>query len=118
MVAGCLLSSVLLGSAQAGGEPDLEGTWTNASLTRFERPAEYGNRRALSQREVDALEKKNSDLVALGNKPTDPKATVKDLPADCSGGRGENCNYNAAWTDPGPTVMRGGGEPRGSFITF
>jgi len=31
----------------------------------------------------NALEKKNSDLVALGNKPTDPKATVKDLPADC-----------------------------------
>ena len=119
MLAGCLLGSALsIGSTPSIGAPDLEGTWTNASLTRFERPAEYGNRRALSQREVDVLEKKNSDLVALGNKPTDPKATVKDLPADCSGGRGENCNYNAAWTDPGTTVMRVRGEPRSSFITF
>jgi hypothetical protein len=98
--------------------PDLEGTWTNASLTRLERPAEYGDRGVLTAQEVSALEKKNSDLVALGNKPTDPKATVKDLPADCSGGRGENCNYNAAWTDPGTTVMRVHGEPRSSFITF
>ncbi len=55
--------------------------------------------------------------MALGNKPTDPKATVKDLPADCSDGRGNNCNYNAAWTDPGTTVMRVRGEPRTSFIT-
>ena len=100
------------------GRPDLEGTWTNASLTRLERPAEYANRAALTPREVSTLESKNRELVALGNKPTDPKATVKDLPADCSGGRGNNCNYNAAWTDPGTTVMRVHGEPRSSFITF
>jgi hypothetical protein len=100
------------------GRPDLEGTWTNASLTRLERPAEYGNRMVLTPREVSELEKKNQELVALGNKPTDPKATVTDLPADCSGGRGNNCNYNAAWTDPGTTVMRVHGEARSSFITF
>jgi hypothetical protein len=118
---GCLLGAILCAAnpASAATEvPDLEGTWTNASLTRLERPAEYGERGALSAQEVNALEKKNSDLVALGNRPTDPKATVKDLPADCSGGRGENCNYNAAWTDPGSTVMRVHGEPRSSFITF
>jgi hypothetical protein len=103
---------------RSAGRPDLEGTWTNASLTRLERPAAYGDRGVLTPQEVAALEKKNSDLVALGNKPTDPKATVKDLPADCSGGRGDNCNYNAAWTDPGTTVMRVHGEPRSSFITF
>jgi hypothetical protein len=102
----------------ANAPPDLEGTWTNASLTRLERPAQYGDRKVMTATEVQALEKKNSDLVALGNKPTDPKATVKDLPADCSDGRGNNCNYNAAWTDPGSTVMRVHGEPRSSFITF
>jgi hypothetical protein len=100
------------------GMPDLEGTWTNASLTRLERPAEYGNRSVLTPKEANALEKKNQDLVTLGNKPTNPNATVKDLPADCSDGRGNNCNYNAAWTDPGTTVMRVHGEPRSSFITF
>ncbi len=102
----------------ADGRPDLEGTWSNASLTRLERPAQYGDHLVMSREEVDAVEKKNSALVALGNKPTDPKATVKDLPADCSDGRGNNCNYNAAWTDPGTTVMRVHGEPRSSFITF
>ena len=123
--AGIMLISSLIGWQPASaaprtsdGRPDLEGTWTNASLTRLERPAEYANRAVLTPREVGALESKNRELVALGNKPTDPNATVKDLPADCSGGRGNNCNYNAAWTDPGTTVMRVHGEPRSSFITF
>jgi hypothetical protein len=30
------------------GQPDLEGTWTNASLTVLERPKEYGNRKAMT----------------------------------------------------------------------
>jgi hypothetical protein len=122
VAAGFLLTGMMSAAfTQASGAvpvPDLEGTWTNASLTRLERPTEYGDRGILTPQEVAQLEKKNSDLVALGNKPTDPKATVKDLPADCSGGRGENCNYNAAWTDPGTTVMRVHGEPRSSFITY
>ncbi|HEY2675840.1 MAG TPA: hypothetical protein VGI65_02650 [Steroidobacteraceae bacterium] len=105
-------------AAARDARPDLEGTWTNASLTRLERPSQYGDRKILTAKEAEAIEKKNSDLVALGNKPTDPKATVKDLPADCSDGRGNNCNYNAAWTDPGDTVMRVHGEPRSSFIIF
>ena len=42
---------------------------------------------------------------------------MTDLPADCSGGRGTNCNYNAAWTDPGSVVMRVNGQPRNGFIT-
>jgi hypothetical protein len=118
LACGLLTGPVHAATAQSDGRPDLEGTWTNASLTRLERPAEYGNRAVLTPREVSALEKKNQDLVALGNRPTDPKASVKDLPADCSDGRGNNCNYNAAWTDPGTTVMRVHGEPRSSFITF
>jgi hypothetical protein len=115
----CALSAYAAATPRTvDGLPDLEGTWTNASLTRLERPAEYGNRSVLTQKEAGALEKKNQDLVTLGNKPTDPKASVKDLPADCSDGRGNNCNYNAAWTDPGTTVMRVHGEPRSSFITY
>src|SRR5580658_10964937 len=95
LAAGALLGLLWAGSAAtawassytpptlADGTPDLEGTWTNATLTRLERPEQYGTRAALTEQEAHALEKKNDDLVALGNKPTDPKATVKDLPADC-----------------------------------
>jgi hypothetical protein len=100
----------------ADGHPDLEGVWTNASLTRLERNPKYDHL-ALTEAEAAQIEGRNKALISLGNKPTDPKAKVTDLPADCSDGRGTNCNYNAAWTDPGATVMRVGGQPRSGFIT-
>ena len=101
----------------AFGHPDLQGNWSNASLTRLERNPRYGKGLVLSEDEARKVERHNDDLVALGNKPTDPNAKVVDLPADCSDGRGTNCNYNAAWTDPGSTVMRVNGQPRNGFIT-
>src|SRR5258708_21172365 len=95
----CLLIGILLrGAAWANTAPDLEGTWTNASLTRLERPAEYGNRGVLTAREGNELETTNSDLVPLGNKPTDRKGTVKDLPPDFSGGRSGTCNQHVRGT--------------------
>src|SRR5258708_37204713 len=118
IIGACLLIGILLrGAAWASTAPDLEGTWTNASLTRLERPAEYGNRGVLTAREVNELEKKNSDLVALGNKPTDPKATVKELPADCSGGRGGNWHHKPARTQPRTPAERGHSEPRTSLTS-
>jgi hypothetical protein len=101
----------------ADGHPDLGGDWTNASLTRLERDAKFGDHIVLTEPEAAQIEGRNKALADLGNKPTDPKATVKDLPSDCSDGRGDNCNYNAAWTDPGTTVMRVAGKPRSAFIT-
>ena len=101
----------------AYGHPDLQGVWTNSSITRLERNPRYGKDLALTEDQARKIEHRNDDLVALGNRPTDPKAKVTDLPADCSDGRGVNCNYNAAWTDPGSTVMRVGGQARNGFIT-
>ena len=101
----------------AYGHPDLQGVWTNASITRLERNPRYGKDLALTEEQARKIEHRNDDLVALGNRPTDPGAKVTDLPADCSDGRGVNCNYNAAWTDPGSTIMRVGGQPRNGFIT-
>jgi len=100
----------------ADGHPDFEGVWTNASLTRLERNPKYDHL-ALTEQEAATIEGRNSKLIQLGAKPTDPKARVADLPADCSDGRGRDCNYNAGWTDPGTTVMRVGGQPRSGFIT-
>ena len=101
----------------AYGHPDLQGVWTNSSITRLERNPRYGKDLALTEDQARKIEHRNDDLVALGNRPTDPKAKVTDLPADCSDGRGVNCNYNAAWTDPGSSVMRVGGQARNGFIT-
>jgi hypothetical protein len=101
----------------AYGHPDLQGIWTNSSITRLERNPRYGKDLALTEEQARKVEHKNDELVALGSKPTDPNAKVTDLPADCSDGRGTNCNYNSAWTDPGSTVMRVNGQPRNGFIT-
>ena len=98
--------------------PDLHGSWTNATLTRLERPAAYGARLEMTQAEAAGLEGEIAKADALGRQPTAAGATVKDLPADCSAGRGNNCNYNAAWTDSGSQVMTVNGQRRTSLITL
>jgi hypothetical protein len=101
----------------ADGHPDLQGVWTSATVTRLERNPRWGAHLALTDAETRQIENRVQAQIDLGNKPTDPNAKVTDLPADCSGGRGTNCNYNAAWTDPGSVVMRVNGQPRNGFIT-
>ena len=101
-----------------GGQPDLQGIWTNASLTTLERPSTYGERLVMTPAEVAKVEGEDAKAVAAGNAPTDPKLGIKDLPYDCGRGfTGVNCGYNASWIDPGSRVMRVNGEPRASFIT-
>jgi len=101
----------------AFGQPDLQGNWTNATITPFERDKKYGDRLALTDQEVKQLEGQNAALVAEGNKPTDPKAKVTDLPTDCGRGfTGVNCGYNSAWVDPGTAIIDMGGIKRDSII--
>src|SRR5436305_14896945 len=64
----------------AFGQPDLQGDWTNATIPPFERAKKYGDRLALTDQEVKALEGDNAALLADRNKPTDPNAKVTDLP--------------------------------------
>ena len=40
----------------ADGHPDLQGNWTNATITPFERPEKYGEQLILTQQEADELE--------------------------------------------------------------
>ena len=102
----------------ADGHPDLEGVWSNAAITRLERNPRHSDTLVLTEAQVRKIESRNQALIDLGNKPTDPNAKVTDLPADCSDGRGTNCNYNAAWTDPGSVVSRVAGQGRNGFITI
>src|SRR5437879_4094051 len=101
----------------AYGHPDLQGVWTNSSMTRLERHPRYGKDLTLTEEQVRKIEHRNDALVGLGNRPRDPNAQVPALPAECSDGRGTSCNYDAGWTDPGSTVMRVGAQPRKGFIT-
>jgi hypothetical protein len=100
------------------GQPDLQGNWTNATITPFERPNEYGDRRALTDAEAAKLEQSAADFVEAGSKPTDPKKGIQDLPVNCRPGfSGTNCGYNNFWVDSGSQVVRIGGEKRTSIVT-
>src|SRR5471032_1249512 len=121
------LAALAAASAPAGvykaplnayGQPDLEGTWTNATLTQLERPKEYGSRKGMTPEEVKKVEGDDAKMYAADAAPRDPKVKTTDLPHECGRGfSGAGCGYNAAWIDPGNTIMRVNGEPRSSFIT-
>jgi hypothetical protein len=66
---------------------------------------------------VKGLEGDNAQLVAEGNKPTDPNAKVTDLPTNCGRGfTGVDCGYNSAWVDPGTKIIDLQGVKRSSII--
>jgi hypothetical protein len=101
------------------GQPDLEGYWTNATLTKLERDPKYGARRDLTKAEVDTIEgadKARSERI--NPKVTKEVAKESDLPECQSGAQGPACGYNAGWTDPRNTVMKVNGVGRTSFINF
>ena len=90
------------------GQPDLQGTWTNASLTSLQRPAMFKTL-TLTDAEAAALEKRRATARASQDKPTDPKLGAPPV-ADDPGG------YNASWTDPGVSLGRIDGKVRTSWI--
>jgi hypothetical protein len=92
------------------GQPDLEGFWSNATLTPMTRAAALGDRALFTPAEVKTLENGAADAEARGNANSDPNAPQTGASADVGG-------YNRGWLDPGSTVMRVHGEPRDSLIT-
>ena len=99
------------------GHPDLQGTWTNATLTPVERDPKYGEQLVISEKDALALERENQEFRDEQNKPTDPSHGIEDLPKDCGGGfSGVNCGYNNFWVDPGSHLMTINGEKRTSII--
>jgi hypothetical protein len=102
------------------GQPDLQGIWTNRTITPLTRPAKFGDRLVLTPEEAKALEDATAAQVARADAPTPPDLKVTDLKnADCGadGISGFNCGYNQGWKDPGDRVVRINGEPRSSIIT-
>ena len=83
------------------GHPDLQGDWTNSSITTLERPQEFGERRALTADEA-------ADMEAEFNWISTPKG-----PND----QGVYSLADVGALDALTSVMRVAGEPRSSFIT-
>jgi hypothetical protein len=75
-------------SRTADGQPDLEGVWTNATITPFERPAALASKQFLTDEEVAKLEKQ-----------------AKENEVDRAPEKGDVGGYNRAWFDSGTKVV-------------
>ena len=70
------------------GQPDLQGVWTNPTITPFERPKELAAKPFLTEEEAKNLEKRAAEnAVERAPKPGDPGT------------------YNQAWSDGGTKVV-------------
>jgi len=98
------------------GHPDLQGNWTNATLTPFTRPA--GRAPVLTSEEVAEIESGQAEMVIQGAAPSDP-----DRPPPPEGGTNPICIdsptscYNEVYREPGDRVAVVNGEPRSSLVT-
>ncbi|GJM13698.1 MAG: hypothetical protein DHS20C12_21010 [Pseudohongiella sp.] len=92
------------------GKPDLQGTWTNASITTLERNARYESS-TLSDDEIARQTEEHPQNVRLA---TDDNMVAGELPDGTDLGRGRG--YNAFWIDPGTKFGIIDGEHRTSWI--
>jgi hypothetical protein len=100
----------------ADGHPDLQGVWTNATITPLERPQKF-DKLVMSDAEALELERAEAEFNEIANAPTDPSTKAEDLPENCGRGfSGANCGYNNFWVDPGTKVISLNGEKRSSMI--
>lgn len=97
------------------GRPDLQGNWTNATITPLERPKDQGP--VLSAAEVARIEKGMADRVERLAQPSDPNRPAPPQGGDGSTGAAGNVGgYNNFWIDPGERVAVVNGEARSSLI--
>ena len=112
----------------ADGRPDLQGNWSNATITPLER---RGNGALVLTEEAARAEERSTaaDLEARdaprsqdGPPPVggvvrnSPNAEPSYLEQLWRGGGGTVGGYNTFWIDPGDKVLRVDGQPRSSII--
>lgn len=97
-------------SLTTDGHPDIQGNWSNATLTTFER--RLGQGPSYTQDEVDQLEGRRAVEVTVGAEPTDPDRDPPPISQQI--GR----SYNEIYYDRGDRVAVVNGEFRTSLVTF
>ena len=122
-ITACALAALTLPAAAAApyhvgktawGDPDLQGIWTNASVTTLERPAKVKNL-VLTPQEAAAMEAEIKGALAVNDEVGSPPAAagdseLKQAATDKVGG------YNSVWLDPGSKIAVVGGQFRSSWI--
>ncbi len=100
---------------QAGGHPDLTGTYDVATLTPMERSA--GTPAVISDEEAARLEKQAAARTALGSAPIKGDRAAPPVGGDGSVGAAGNVGgYNTFWLDPGSRYTVIGGQRRASIV--
>jgi hypothetical protein len=75
------------------GQPDLQGTWTNSTITPLERPRELAGKEFFTEQEAAEYEKRMLKALNTDNRDGPPEVDV---------GR----SYNEAWRERGKLLLR------------
>jgi hypothetical protein len=90
------------------GRPDLQGDWTNSSITKLER-SDPNLPLVLNEQQIARMESRAAASSAADAARTDPGQGAPQAGGNVGG-------YNQFWLDPGARVGRVRGEPRSSWI--
>ncbi len=87
------------------GDPDLQGTWTSATITALERPEQF-DRLVLTEAEAAAWQSRNEEFFA----------SIDEIPEEGLQAGADVGGYNSFWMDPGTRALRVGDEIRSSIL--
>jgi hypothetical protein len=100
----------------ADGKPDLQGNWSNATITPIQRPQGQGP--VLTPEQVAEIEGTRQEYIDEEAAPSDPDRDAPPVGGDGStGAAGGVGGYNYFFIDAGDRVAMVDGEPRSSLIT-
>ena len=88
------------------GDPDLQGLWTNATITTLQRPG-WADGLVLTEAEARAQETQNAQAFE----------SIDEVPDDGLPSGGDVGGYNSFWMDPGTRALRVQDEIRSSILT-
>ncbi len=103
------------------GHPDLQGNWTNATLTPVQRPPGLGP--VFTPEQVAALEEDRQAFIEQSYAASDPDRGAPTVGGEFTGNAlfdaasGGTGGYNYVWIDGGDEVAIFNGEPRTSLVT-
>lgn len=99
----------------SSGKPDLQGIWTNKTLTPLTRAKEFGDQRALSLEQAQRLEAGHQDFLNAEYADSDPN---RGAGAGAQAGDDGNTEdgYNEFWKDVGSDIQMINGEYRSSIV--
>jgi hypothetical protein len=100
----------------AWGAPDLQGFWSNTSLTTMQRPA-GAEKLVMSEDEAKKLANRNVYSAAQREEAGASKVDAKSS-AELLSDKNASRAYNRFWMDPGQSYATVKGEYRSSWITY